>query len=300
MRNIATMARYARLVGAVLTIVTVGITARFGWLQGEDTITSLCYAIGLGSASFLVGYGLVFAWAAYKLRLPRVIVASAVMVFLCAVGVELMSHLGATASARSHSISQASEQSARHTDIRANLEAARAELATLKTTKPAAALEAEMAGLRQRVGWERTNGCASVGGYPTLCRQYAALAADLAIAKRRGELTASIESGTASAAQSTTGHSVAAAQSSALAQFATLSIRPSTDDQARTNMGIQLWLALYFVAIGLVNLIAHALDDIAEPAPPAPSAEVFAFPSRGNLASEVSVGRAILPARAAG
>jgi hypothetical protein len=295
MHNIQAMARCARIIGAVLTIVTVGITARFGWLQGEDAVTSFCYAIGLGSASFLVGYGLVFAWAAYKLQLPRIIVASAVFVFFAAVGVELMSHLGATASARSHSMTQASEQTTRYADTRANLEAARAELATLKTTPPAAAIEASMAGLRQRVGWERTNGCSNVGGYPTLCRQYAGLSADLGIAKRRDELHKQIAAGTAATASSSAGHSAAAAQSTALAQYATLSIRPSADDAAKTNMGIQLWLALYFVAIGLVNLIAHALEDHAQAPDPAPATAEVITPEFGRAISRIEIGKAIMP-----
>lgn len=278
--HVETMALWAKRAGLFATLLTIGITARFGWMQGEDIITSVCYAGGLALASFLVGYGLVFAWAAHKRRMGGLIVGACIAVFMIAVAVELLSHLGATASARTHDMARASEQTNAYADTRGELARARSELAALKATRPAAAIEAEMAALRNRVGWERTKQCSQVGGYPTLCRQYSALASDLAIAKQRADLDARIQRLTATSATTTSGHSVAAAQSSALAAYATLSIRPSDDDKVRTNMAIQLLLALYFVAIGLVNLIAHALEGDPAPAAAQPTATLHHIPPR--------------------
>lgn len=293
MHDVQTMARYAKHAGLAATILTIGITGRFGWLQGEDLITSIAYAGGLAMASFFVGYGLVFAWTSHRRGLPKVITGAAVAVFAISVGVELMSHLGATASARNHDMAKAADTSTKTADVRAELERSRADLAAIKPARAPAAISADMASLETRPWFAGTAACTSPGSYGNSCRRYNGLKAELATSQQRARLDSRVAELTLQASTVQVGHSVSASQTGALAQYATWSIKPSEDDRARTNMGIQLWLALYFVAIGLVNLIAHALEDHEKPTPPA-SAEIIQHPTaRKKVAAEVDFGPSI-------
>lgn len=287
-KNIRRYAQYARGFGLAATVVTIGITARFGWLQGEDLITSVCYAAGLGMASFFVGYGLVLAWASHKAKLPHFITAAACLVFVISVAVELTSHLGATASARSHDMTKASDATNIHNDKRAELERARADLAAMKPTRTPAAISAEMQGIESRPWFASVAACADpakYGSYGNSCRRYVALKGELATSQARAALDARVQKLTAEASTSSTGHSLAAAQSAALAQYATWNTRPTQDETVKTNMALQLLLALYFVAIGLVNLVGHALDEaLNDEAEAKPTADIVFFkaPSVGT------------------
>jgi len=252
----------AKAAGFVATALTALVTARFGWMQGEDIITCIVYAGGLALASFLVGYGLVFAWASHKAKLPIAITASCVFIFAIAVAVEILSHIGSAASARTHDIEQATQQTTTYTDTRAELDRARAELATIAPGRAPAAVSAEMATLESRPWFGQTAQCATPGSYANSCKRYQALKGELATAQRRAALDAKIEKLTTASATTTAGHSVVASQTKAIAAYASWNIKPSQDDQTKTNMAITLLLACYFVSMGLLNLVAHALDGV--------------------------------------
>jgi hypothetical protein len=284
--HIDTMAKRAKQVGFIATAITSAVTARFGWLQGEDLLTSIVYAAGLGLASFLVGYGLVFAWESYRRKLPAGVTIAAVFVFAIAVVVEVLSHVGANASARTHDISRAAEQTATYTDTRAELERARADLSTMKQTRAPATISADMASLETRPWFAQTASCANPGSYANSCRRYQALKGELAAAQARTALDQRIQKLAGQSATSTAGHSVAMAQTKAIASYATWSTNPGAEDQAKANMMITLILAAYFVSLGLVNLVAQAFDP--EPSSgkeAATTAQVFDFPAKPATAA---------------
>lgn len=285
--HIDTMAKRAKQVGFIATAITSAVTARFGWLQGEDLLTSIVYAAGLGLASFLVGYGLVFAWESHKRKLPAGVTIAAVFVFAIAVVVEVLSHVGANASARTHDMSRAAEQTATYTDTRAELERARADLATMKPTRAPATISADMARFETAKWFASTAGCSNpnpVGsgrGYGNNCNVYNKLKGELAAAQARTALDQRIQKLAGQSATSTAGHSVAMAQTKAIASYATWSTNPGAEDQAKANMMITLILAAYFVSLGLVNLVAQAFDP--EPSSgkeAATTAQVFDFPAK--------------------
>lgn len=284
--HIDTMAKRAKQVGFIATAITSAVTARFGWLQGEDLLTSIVYAAGLGLASFLVGYGLVFAWESYRRKLPAGVTIAAVFVFAIAVVVEVLSHVGANASARTHDMSRAAEQTATYTDTRAELERARADLATMKPTRAPATISADLASLETRPWFAQTASCANPGSYANSCRRYQALKGELAAAQARTALDQRIQKLAGQSATSTAGHSVAMAQTKAIASYATWSTNPGAEDQAKANMMITLILAAYFVSLGLVNLVAQAFDP--EPSSgkeAATTAELITFPAKPAPAS---------------
>lgn len=284
--HIDTMAKRAKQVGFIATAITSAVTARFGWLQGEDLLTSIVYAAGLGLASFLVGYGLVFAWESYRRKLPAGVTIAAIFVFAIAVVVEVLSHVGANASARTHDMSRAAEQTATYTDTRAELDRARADLATMKPTRAPATINADMASLETRPWFAQTASCANPGSYANSCRRYQALKGELAAAQARTALDQRIQKLAGQSATSTAGHSVAMAQTKAIASYATWSTNPGAEDQAKANMMITLILAAYFVSLGLVNLVAQAFDP--EPSSgkeAATTAQVFDFPAKPATAA---------------
>lgn len=259
MHSIDKLLPHAKWAGFVATCLAAAIAASFGWSQGEGVIGRLCLAVGLALASFIVGYSLVFAYAAAK-RGMKVVAFAASALFVVAVCVELLSHLGYTAASRQHDLSIAQHQTTTYTDVRGEIDRARTELANLPNGKPAPAIEAEMAGMRSRVGWERSRQCSDPGAYPTFCRQYAGLASSLESAKRRAALDRRIQDLTAKSASSGEGHSTVGAQSNILAAIATQSTKPSAEQQFWTNIGISALLAVFFVMSGLLNFIAYAFE----------------------------------------
>lgn len=264
--HIDTMAKRAKQVGFIATLITSAVTARFGWLQGEDAVTSIVYAVGLGLASFMVGYGLVFAWESRKRNMPVGVTIASVAIFAIAVIVEVLSHVGANASARTHDMSKATEQTNTYADTRGQLDQARTDLAAIKPTRAPAAIGADMARIEGAKWFASTANCTNpnpVGsgrGYGNNCNKYNALKGELATAQNRMQLAAKVEKLAGTSATSTAGHSVALAQTKAIASYATWSTNPGAEDQAKTNMAITLILALYFVSLGLVNLVAQAFD----------------------------------------
>lgn len=258
--HIDTMAKRAKQVGFIATAITSAVTARFGWLQGEDVVTSIVYAVGLGLASFMVGYGLVFAWESRKRNMPYGVTIASVAIFAIAVMVEVLSHVGANASARSHDMTKATEQTNAYADTRGQLDQARADLAAIKPGRAPAQISADLANIETRSWFAATANCATPGKYANSCRRYNALKGELATAQTRTALAAKVEKLVGTSATSSAGHSVALAQTKAVASYATWSTNPGADDQAKTNMAITLILALYFVSLGLVNLVAQAFD----------------------------------------
>jgi hypothetical protein len=258
--HIDTMAKRAKQVGFIATAITSAVTARFGWLQGEDAVTSIVYAVGLGLASFMVGYGLVFAWESRKRNMPYGVTIASVAIFAIAVVVEVLSHVGANASARTHDMTKASEQTNTYADTRGQLEQARADLAAIKPGRAPAQISADMANIETRPWFAGTANCSNPGGYANSCRRYNALKGELATAQNRNMLSQKVEKLAGTSATSSAGHSVALAQTKAIASYATWNTNPGAEDQAKTNMAITLILALYFVSLGLINLVAQAFD----------------------------------------
>lgn len=265
-QDIAGILKGCRIGGAVFTACAAIISFMFGWSFGSDFTEKLVYGVALGAASGVVGYGLVVAFHAYKARLWSVAIA-ATACFIIALVVEMVGHYGYAASVRNHNIQIASEQTNVYTDTRGELERARKDLASLKQVKPAAALEAELGGMRSRIGWERSRQCTDPGSYTTFCRQYASTASDLAVARQRAALDQRITQLAGKSETTTAGHSAAEAQIKAIAALATRSTRPGETETFWVNQGVTALLTLFLVVTGgLLNFMGHGFT-AASPSP---------------------------------
>lgn len=263
---------HAKRAGFLATCLAAAIAASFGWSQGEGYIGKACLATGLALASFIVGYSLVFAYAAFR-EGKRYVGLAATALFAVAVCVELLSHLGFTAASRQADLTQARHQTNTYTDTRGELDRARAELAGMKQVRPAATISADMAAIETRAWFAGTNACATPGGYGNSCRRYLGLKGELAASQARAALDKRITTLAAQSATSSTGHSTVGAQSSVLASVASGSTKPTAEQEFWTNIGISALLAIFFVMSGLLNFIAYAMDD--DPAAEAKSAEII-------------------------
>lgn len=272
---------HAKRGGLLFTCLAASIAATFGWSQGHDLISKVCLAVGLAGASFVVGYALVFAHAAFK-QGKHAVGCAAVALFAVAVAVELLSHLGATAASRQADLSQARHQTNTYTDTRGELERARSDLAAMKPTRTPAAISAEMQGIESRPWFAGTANCVSPGSYGNSCRRYIALKGELATAQARAALDKRVQDLTARSAESSTGHSVAGAQSQVLASIATQSTKPTADQEFWTNVGVSMLLAIFFVMSGLLNFIAYAFEQAEPAAQPTAAIVPFKAPTVGT------------------
>lgn len=251
---------HAKRAGFVATCLAAAIAASFGWSQGEGYVGKACLATGLALASFIVGYSLVFAYAAHKDN-RRGVAFAAIALFAVAVCVELLSHLGFTAASRQADLTQARHQTNTYSDTRGELERARADLATMKPGRTPQAISADMQAMETRPWFAETVQCTNPGRYGNSCRRYLALKGELATAQTRAQLDARIQKLTAQAATTSTGHSTVGAQSNVLASVASMSTKPTADQEFWTNIGISALLAIFFVMSGLLNFIAFAFDE---------------------------------------
>jgi len=283
---------HAKRAGFIATVLAAAIAASFGWSQGEGYIGKACLAIGLALASFVVGYSLVFANAAFKSGSKSVGIAC-VALFSVAVAVELLSHLGFTAASRQADLTQARHQTNTYTDVRGELERARADLSAMKPGRNPAAISADMANIETRPWFADTARCANPGkSYGNSCKRYNALKGELATAQDRAKLDKRITDLTATSAVTSTGHSTVGAQSNVLASVAAFTTKPTAEQEFWTNIGISLLLAVFFVMSGLLNFIAYAFDKHEDKR----SAEIIDF---GSSNGTFEVGKPRFGARAA-
>lgn len=300
--SISQLIPHAKRAGFVATCLAAAIAASFGWAQGEGYIGKACLATGLALASFIVGYSLVFANAAFKDN-NKIVGLAAVALFAVAVCVELLSHLGFTAASRQADLSQARHQTHTYTDTRGELDRARADLASMKPGRTPAAISADMQALEVRPWFADTAQCTKPGSYGNSCRRYLGFKSELATAQARAALDRRVSDLTTAAASTHTGHSVVGAQSTVLASVAAFSTKPTAEQEFWTNIGISALLAVFFVMSGLLNFIAFAFDPPAA-ATPARSAEIITHPTARAINSiggsiETIVGKPILPSRVA-
>lgn len=296
--SVSTLVPWAKRAGFVATCLAAAIAASFGAAQGEGFIGKVCLAAGLALASFIVGYSLVFAYAAFKDRKPIVGIA-ATSLFAVAVCVELLSHLGFTAASRQADLTQARHQTNTYSDARGELERARADLAAMKQTRTPAAISADMQAIEIRPWFAGTANCSAPGTYTNTCRRYLALKGELGAAQARAGLDKRVQTLAAKAAETTTGHSTAGAQSTALAAMAAGTTKPTAEQEFWTNIGISALLAVFFVMSGLLNFIAFAFDSEAAAPAETKTAQIIDLPQRSPIKAALDIPPSVF-GRAAG
>lgn len=254
--------RNCRVAGAVFTALAATISFMFGWSIGPSIADKVVYGIGLAIASGVVGYSLVIAYRAAHYR-KWLVAGVAMFAFFVSLSLELVGHFGYAAAARNHDIDVATHTTNTYSDTRAQLDAARAELASVPKARPTATVEAEIDKLRARKGFEETRGCQSdISSYPSLCKIVAGLRGELGASQQRELLTARIERLTDAAASQGVGSSIADAQVKAIASMATFNASVSAKEQFWTNQLLTALVTLFMVTMGAcLNFMGSAFDE---------------------------------------
>lgn len=265
----------AKRAGFVATLLAATIAGSFGWTIGAGIVEKVCFAIGLGLASFIVGYGLVFAYHAWKRQLYAVAVAACAL-FAVAVSVEFLSHVGFTASHRTANVQQATLQTTAYTDGRQIIGDYERDLRRLeskydwqKSVDAPESYDAKLAAMEGDLIWKRTKACtdATLPDSRKFCAEHGTLKAERAIAHDRMVVAEEIKQAKDKLAQARAashktevGHSTVANQGLVLATLFSGDLQPDESMQKWTNIGISALLALFFITAGLLNFVAYAFD----------------------------------------
>jgi hypothetical protein len=191
---------------------------------------------------------------------------------------------------------------------KADLDRARAEVATMAAIPSVATAQAAIDRLKTRKGWAETNGCAIPGSFTVLCRQVADANAMLGRANRKAQLEAEV-SRLSTVNEATSGRQVAAAD-----PMATFLANRLNTTEANAQLIIAVFNAVTMMLLGMFGvhfgLLVYGFDH--DTPTPARTAEVHEFKPANDIRSHaitdvaretpiarLSVGKAILPARAA-
>ncbi len=270
-----TLLPHAKRAGAIATGLAAVIAGSFGWTIGSGLVEQVCFAIGLGLASFIVGYGLVFAYHAWQRQLYGVAVAACAL-FAVAVSVEFLSHVGFTASHRTANIQQATLQTTTYTDGRQIIADLERDLKRLeskydwqKSVDAPESYDAKLAAMEGDLLWKRTKGCtdATLPDSRKFCADHGSLKAERAVAHDRmvvaeeiRAVKAQLSAERAKSSSTQVGHSTVANQGLVLATLFSGDLEPDQSTQTWTNIGISALLALFFITAGLLNFVAYAFD----------------------------------------
>ena len=274
-----TLLPHAKRAGFVATTLAAAIAGSFGWSIGSGIIEKVCFAVGLGLASFIVGYGLVFAYHAYKRQMHGV-AAAAVALFMVAVCVEFLSHVGFTAAHRTANVQTATLQTTAYTDTRhqvadleRNLKRLEAKHDWQKSYDSPQSYDAKLAAMEGDLLWKRTKACtdATLPDSRKFCADYGSLKAERAIAHDRIVVGEEIKAAKAELAEARktsnvtqVGHSTVANQGLVLASIVSGDLEPDEATQQWVNYGISAVLALFFITAGLLNFVAFSFERAVE------------------------------------
>lgn len=260
--------------GFVATSLAATISASFGWTIGSGYVEKGCFAVGLALASFIVGYSLVAAYHAYS-RQMKAVGHAAVALFAVAVTVEFLSHVGFTASHRAGNIEAAQLQTINFTDTRSGVADLERELSRLeakydwsKSYDPPESYTARIEAAKLKADNEaKRGGCGRVcearkAEHASLIAEQAIAADRIAVAEEIKATKTKLTEARKDAGSKTKGVSTAASQGLVLATLVSGDLKPSSEAQQWTNIGISALLALFFITAGLLNFVAYAFEGL--------------------------------------
>lgn len=273
--HLAPLIASCRRVGVAGPAVAMLMAGWYGFGRGHDVVTSVGFAAGYAMASYIVGFGLVFLFHAFRIG-RRDLAALMGAVYLVALAAEYQAHLGVMTLEQTKGLTAASTSRAAFAAKNHGLSAAQAEVDRLQALVAAplgrsgadARAAIEKAKLSPR--WTASAGCTDVTAPPSrrLCTEYHAAVADLdAATKREADLAllakareamASASTGVVQATVVTSGE---AAQGEALAKILNWSFDkpPSAVDVERSMVLSAMLLSALFVGFGILNAVSWEL-----------------------------------------
>ena len=266
--------------GFIVTLAAAVVTFSFGWKLGEDIPNKIGLAVLLSACTFVVGYGLVATYMAWRQKLYVIAACSGILVAVAAIG-ELVAHAGASAANRDGTIAHARMQNTTWDDSRSRLKALTADQTRLQTKLGSeikfqkGEAEAIIKTAHAHKWWKATAECTETKGPQTRawCQQYReAEGAVTGWSARVGDSTelTRVQDEIAALMKSRPELASAAADSQMLilARAASGSLKPTEEQSFWASIGLSAMFALIAVSMGaLLNLVSFAFDPVSAPHP---------------------------------
>ena len=181
------------LAAGVLLAVSAAMNWRFGYSLGKTELDGLILGSASAAADGLKALVPFFLFAAIRNRMWSQAAAS-LLLWVVVTGYSLTSALGHAALNRLDTAGQRATEAQSHADLRADLDRARGQLGWIPQHRPAATVESEIDGLKNRREWTWSNSCTDVKGKQSrdFCQQFHGLTAELASAQQAATLEARI------------------------------------------------------------------------------------------------------------
>lgn len=181
------------LAAGVLLAVSAAMNWRFGYSLGKTEFDGFIYGSASAAADCLKALVPFFFFAALRNRMWSQAAASA-LVWVVVTAYSLTSALGHAALNRMDTAGQRAIEAQSYKDMRADLKRAQEQLSWVPQHRPAATVQSDIDGLKNRREWSWTKGCADVTGKQgrEFCQQFHALSAEIASAQQAEALEARI------------------------------------------------------------------------------------------------------------
>jgi hypothetical protein len=181
------------LAASVLLAVSAAMNWRFGYTLGKTELDGIIYGSASAAADCLKALVPFFFFAALRNRMWSQAAASA-LVWVVVTAYSLTSALGHAALNRMDTAGQRVIEAQSYKDHRADLKRAQDQLSWIPQHRPAATVQSELDGLKNRREWNWTNGCTDVKGKTNrdFCQLFHGLTAEHASAQQAAALEARI------------------------------------------------------------------------------------------------------------
>lgn len=173
------------LAAGVLLAVSAAMNYRFGYSLGKTELDGTIYGAASAAADCMKALVPFFFFAAIRNKMWSQAAASAV-VWVVVTAYAMTSALGHAALNRSDSSGQRAVSAQAYKDLQTELKRTNDQLAWIPQHRPAATVQAEIDGAKNRREWSWTNGCSVMNGKSQrdFCQQTHALNAELASARQ--------------------------------------------------------------------------------------------------------------------
>ncbi|MEQ1611870.1 MAG: hypothetical protein ABL904_03885 [Hyphomicrobiaceae bacterium] len=179
------------LAAGVLLAVSAAMNYRFGYSLGKTELDGTIYGAASAAADCMKALVPFFFFAAIRNKMWSQAAASAV-VWVVVTAYAMTSALGHAALNRSDSSGQRAVTAQAYKDLQTELKRTNDQLAWIPQHRPAATVEADIVGAKNRREWSWTNGCTLMNGKAQrdFCQQVHGFNAELASAQEAGKLNA--------------------------------------------------------------------------------------------------------------
>jgi hypothetical protein len=189
----------------MMVVVSAAFNFSFGWRLGEHSHTVTAYVhdgwiygvLSLAGDGLKIVMGVLTVVCLTAKRMPIGLRVSGSLIcgflFVCATAYSLNSAIGSISTNRTDMAGLREAKATNYDAVKSQLDRTQKELSWLdQEYRASAAIDADMAGLRQSSLWTRTAGCANptVPESRSFCQRYSALQAELGTSKRAEELDA--------------------------------------------------------------------------------------------------------------